>query len=166
MDTQVETLRNLFYDKILLYRELVENLKAERGHLVKADMDALWKISTKKQELVAAIEAVRKEILNRLSAMDIAHEMDVSSFSLSRVVHQVSQDRRSILRKPYLTVVGLKAQTRQLSAENKVFIEESLEFLDEVIGIIAGSGDGDGVYDGAGAVRAKDHSNRLFCREV
>jgi len=48
-----------------------------------------------------------------------------------------------------------------------VFIEESLEFLDEIIGVIAGPGSGDeDVYDGGGAMQARSRSNRLFCREV
>jgi flagellar biosynthesis/type III secretory pathway chaperone len=167
MDRQAEILRDLFYDKILLYRELVENLKEERGYLVKTDMDALWKISAKKQELVSAIETVRQKILSALSTMAIEHGMDVSSFSLSKVVREVSQDHRGMLRKPYLTLVSLKAQTRQLSAENKAFIEESLDFLDEVMGIISGCGVRDGVYDGGGTVQTKKSgSHRLFCREV
>ena len=166
MDTHIEAIRDLFYEKILLYRELVENLQAERSFLAKAEIDALWKVSAKKQELVSAIEDARGKVLKILSGMSITHEMTVSTFSLSRVVSHMSGVERRLLRKPHLTLVGLKAQTRQLSAENKAFIEESLEFLDEIMGVIAGAGNSDGVYDDGGSVRANGPGSRLFCREV
>ena len=167
MDRQIETIRDLLYEKILFYREIVETLMEERSYLAKADVDALWEVSAKKQELVTSVEELRAKILEVLADMSIGHGMGVSSFSLSKLVLQIPSDQRSLIKKSHLTLVGLKAQTKQLSAENKVFIEESLEFLDEIIGVIAGPGSGDeDVYDGGGAMQARSRSNRLFCREV
>ena len=167
MDSQVKIIEQLLYDKILLYQELVESLKAEQGYLTRADVDALWEVSARKRGLVSAIESVRVKILRALSDISTEHGPEASSFSLSAVMSQIAYAERSLLRKPYLTLVGLKTQTRELSAENKVFIEESLAFLDEIIGVIAGSRDDNSLYDGGGAVRAKKgHSNLLFCREV
>jgi len=167
MDRQIETIRDLLYEKILLYRELVETLMEERTYLAKADVDALWEVSAKKQEVVASVEERRAKILGVLSDMSIRHGMGISSFSLSKLVLQIPSDHRSLIKKSHLTLIGLKAQTKQLSAENKVLIEESLEFLDEIIGVMAGPGTGNNeIYDGGGAVQARSRTNRLLCREV
>jgi hypothetical protein len=166
MQTQIKMLENFFYDKILLYQELVEYLKKERDYLTKTDMDVLWEISAKKQDIVFRIETIREKILAALTELSVEHGMDVSSFSLAKVVSLIPSTQRVGLRKIYLTLVGLKTQTRQLSAENKVFIEESLDFLDEIMSIIAGFRAGNSLYDGGGVVKTKGHSNLLFCREV
>ncbi|MBW2600402.1 MAG: hypothetical protein JRD47_00510, partial [Deltaproteobacteria bacterium] len=61
---------------------------------------------------------------------------------------------------------GLKTETRQLSRENKVFVEQSLDFLDELITVIAGSSSKKCLYDGGGSLNGKGHSSLLLYREV
>jgi len=166
MQTQIKMLENFFYDKILLYQELVEYLKKERDYLTKTDMDVLWEISAKKQDIVFRIETIREKILAALSELSVEHGMDVSSFSLAKVVSLIPSAQRVGLRKIYLTLVGLKTETRQLSRENKVFVEQSLDFLDELITVIAGSSGKKCLYDGGGSLNSKGHSNLLLYREV
>jgi flagellar biosynthesis/type III secretory pathway chaperone len=165
METPLNTLEDLFHEKIMLYQELVECLKQERALLIKTDMDALWEISAKKQSLVSEIEGVRRKILDTLPPCSIDHTMDVSTFSPATVLSVVSHEQRAQLRKAYLALVNLKAETRQRSLENKTLVEQSLEFLDELIGIIANT-DGKPVYGNGGSLARGGHANLFLSREV
>ena len=165
METPLNTLEDLFHEKIMLYQELVECLKRERALLIKTDMDALWEISEKKQSLVSKIEGMRRRNLDTLPSYYVAHTMDVSTFSPATVLALVSHEERVQLRKAYLALVNLKAETRQRSLENKALVEQSLEFLDELIGIIANT-DGKPVYGNGGALARGGHANVLLSREV
>ena len=166
METQIEILKNLFYEKIMLYRDLVECLRRERELLVRTDVDALWEVSDSKQSIGARIGAVRGKILKALSEAAIDHDMDSSSFRLSTVLSLIPSRDRVGFKKPYMSLVNLKSEIRQRSQENKLFIEQSLAFLDELITIIANTDEAQPLYDKGGCLNSKGHHNLLLQREV
>ncbi len=135
MQTPMQTLEELFYDKIALYQELVDCLETERKTLIEVDIDTLWEISDRKQAIVCRIEAVRGEILKTLSQASVDHGMDLSTFSLAVVLSLIPHEDRGPFRAAYTTLVSLKTRTRHGSQENKLFVEQSLDFLDELMGI-------------------------------
>ena len=166
MQTAIKTLEDLFYEKILLYQDLVECLKKERDVLVNTDMDALWEIADEKQSVVSRIEAVRNQILSALSEAAIDHRMDAVSFDLARVYSLISRMHGERIKKPYLSLVNLKGEIQKRCQENRLFIEECLNFLDELIGIIADTGKQNAVYDNGRSSRNKGQANLLLHREV
>jgi len=165
METKIQALEDLFYEKIMLYQELVECLEEERDYLVKTNMDALWEVSDRKQSLVLRIEAVREKMLATLTEASIRHQMD-GPFSLTTVLSLIPHGDRDRFRKPYLSLVKLKAETRQRSQENKRFVEKSLDFLDELIGILAKAGGSNDVYTNGGVSSKRSQANLLLHREV
>ena len=166
MQTAIQTLEDLFHEKILLYRDLVECLKKERDVLIKTDIDALWEIADEKHVIVSCIEAVRGKILTVLSQTAIDHRMDAVSFDLARVYSLISSVHREQLKKAYLSLVSLKGEIQGRSQENRLFIEACLNFLDELIGIIADTGKQNAVYDNGGTSRHQNQANLLLHREV
>ena len=162
----MENLKNLFYEKIMLYRDLLECLKRERELLVRTDVDALWEVSDRKQAIGARIGAVRGEILKALAGAGIDHDMDSASFRLSTVLSLISSRERMGFKKPYMALVSLKNEIRQRSQENKLFIEQSLAFLDELITVIANTDKAAPLYDKGGCLNNKGHHHLLLHREV
>jgi flagellar biosynthesis/type III secretory pathway chaperone len=166
MKTSIQTLENLFHEKILLYQDLVECLKRERDVLINTDMDALWEIADQKQSAVSRIESVRGKILSALSEATVDHRMDAVSFDIARVYSLISHMHGERIKKPYLSLVNLKGEIQRRSQENRLFIEECLNFLDELIGIIADTGKPKDVYDNGRSLRNKGQANLLLHREV
>ena len=166
MQTAIKTLKDLFYEKILLYQDLVECLKKERDILINTDMDALWEIADEKQSIVSRIETVRDQILSALSEAAIDHRMDAVSFDLARVYSLISRMHGERIKKPYLSLVNLKGEIQKRCQENRLFIEECLNFLDELIGIIADTGKQNAVYDNGQVSARKGQANLLLHREV
>jgi flagellar biosynthesis/type III secretory pathway chaperone len=166
MQTAVETLESLFYEKILLYQDLVECLKRERKSLIKTDIDELWEISDKKRSTASRIETVRGKILATLSRASIDHGMTLSSFRLASVLALIPRAHRGPFKKAYPSLVALKDEIEQRGRENRLFIEESLSFLDELIGIIAGIDKPKAVYNHCRCLTGKRHANLLLHKEV
>ncbi len=166
MQTSIQTLENLFHEKILLYQDLMECMKKEREVLINTDTDALWEIADEKQVVASRIEAVRDKILSALSEAAIDHRMDAVSFDLARVYSLIPRPHRERFKKPQLSLVNLKDEIRRRSQENRVLIEECLSFLDELIGIIADTGKQNAVYDNGRSSRKKVQANLLLHKEV
>lgn len=166
METPMESLKNLFYEKIMLYRDLLDCLKRERELLVRTDVDALWEISDHKQAIGGRIGAVRGKILKALDEAGVDHDMDSSSFRLSTVLSLIASRDRVAFKKPYMSLVGLKSEIRQRSQENKLFIEQSLAFLDELITVIANTDRAAPLYDKGGCLNSKGYHHLLLHREV
>jgi len=166
METTLNILEDFFHEKIMLYQELVESLQRERTLLIKTDMDQLWDISMKKQSLVSRIETVRSSILEALSEASFDHDMNVTSFSLATVLSLLPHGARDRLRTAYLSLMTLKTETRQRSQENKLFVEQSLDFLDELINIIANTDRAENVYDKSGSMNSNGPANMLLSSEV
>ncbi|NVM56563.1 MAG: flagellar export chaperone FlgN, partial [Desulfobacterales bacterium] len=132
MQRAMETLEGLFHEKILLHQDLVECLKRESDALIKTDMDALWEIADEKQSVVSRIEALREKILAALSEAAIDHRMDTLSFDLAHAYSLIPRAHRKGFKKAYFSLVSLKGEVRRRSRENRLFIEECLNFLDEL----------------------------------
>jgi flagellar biosynthesis/type III secretory pathway chaperone len=71
MDISGSQIECLFQEKLLLYRDLLEVLKQERKRILDTDVDSLWEISRKKQEIAGKIEGLRREVFFLSSAKDI-----------------------------------------------------------------------------------------------
>lgn len=166
METEFQNLEDLFYKKLILYQELKECLEEERRFLVEADMDALWDISDKKQAIVPRIEAIREKMLSTLSEASIHYQMGGPDFSLTTVLSLIPEQYRVRFRKPYLSLVKLKTEVRQRSRENKHFVEKSLDFLDELIGILASAGGSDNTYTNGRISSNRSHANLLLHKEA
>lgn len=166
MENALKILEDLFHRKIMLYQELVESLKQERALLAKPDMDGLWDVSDRKQMLVTRIEGVRSDILCALANASLQYDMDEEDFSLAAVMAAFPQENKGRFRQSYLSLVHLKAEVRQRSLENKVFVEQSLDFLDELISIIADTGVPDRPYTNGGSIHQSGSFNVLVSREV
>ncbi|MBW1698327.1 MAG: flagellar export chaperone FlgN [Deltaproteobacteria bacterium] len=140
------TIETLFHEKILLYRDLLETLKQEKESIFKIDVDALWRISDKKQRIASEIEGVRRKILDQLAKASIPHGMDVTTFQVGKILSVLPDTLSQRLRKAHVTLVSLKNEVQNRLEENKGYVGEYLSVLDELIGIITDAGTPKPVY--------------------
>jgi flagellar biosynthesis/type III secretory pathway chaperone len=155
----------LFQEKLLLYRDLLEVLKQERKRILDTDVDSLWEISRKKQEIAGKIEGLRREVLAILTEASIDHDMDGSSFQVPKILSLVPEKIGLGLKNLNLSLTAIKGEINNRVKENKRLVEECLDMLDELIGIIANAGRAESVYD-KGRPPANTKTNLLLHKEV
>ena len=132
-DYIIQSLERLFYQKIVLYNDLLDCFKNERESLINIDLDKLWSISKEKEEICSKINSIQHEIISILNP-----EIDQKSFSPKHILHLIPGKDRAKFQKLDMTLLKLKAELEVLRKENMIFINDSLQFLDEMMSIIVG----------------------------
>ena len=133
-DNTLKSLEELFYQKIMLYNDLLNCFKEERESLVNIDMEKLWAISKEKEELGQRINSTRQEIISLLGL-----DIDLKSFSSAHIFRTIPDTKRPQFQKLTMAIIKLKDEIGVLRSENMNFIDDSLNFLDEMIAILTGN---------------------------
>ncbi len=138
----VRLIEKLFYKKIMLYHDLLYCFKHERESLVSLDLDKLWSISKEKEELCAKINTAKQEII---TALDL--EENQKPFELNRAMDLIPGESRAEFQKLYLRLIKLKSEIEAFRKENMAFVNDSLQFLDEIITTITGAEGSGTIYN-------------------
>ena len=165
MEVSGVAMASLFHEKILLYQELLDALDQERRCIVDMDVDALWKISERKNNIARKIGEVHCGMLKRLDALSIRHDMDPASLDAARIFSLMPEPVKGSLRKAHLKLATLKSDIRSRLAENKRYVGEYLSVLDDLIGLITHAGSPKPGYDRS-RYPAKTSAHLFLHREV
>jgi hypothetical protein len=159
-DTIIQLLERLFYNKIMLYNDLLHCFKKERESLLNIDVDNLWNISKEKEVICSKIKSIRQEIISAINL-----NIDQKSFIPNQILELIPGENRAKFQKLYLTLTRLKGEIEALRKENMIFIDDSLHFLDETISIITGETKSKIVYNDKCQLSRSD-TNILLSREA
>ena len=159
-DTVMQPIERLLHKKIMLYYDLLHYFKQERESLTTIDLDKLWAISREKEEICAKIKSVRQEIIAAVNP-----GIEEKFFDLNGILNLIPGKERNELQKLHLTLVKLKGEIEALRKENMLFIDDSLQFLAEMISIITGESKSKIMYDNKCHV-SKSGANILLSREA
>jgi len=159
-DNTVKSLEELFYQKIMLYDDLLNCFKRERESLMNIDMENLWEISKEKEELGLRIKTMRQKII---SILDL--EANQKSFNAAYILDTIPDQKRPQFQRLHMAIIKLKDEIEVLRKENMNFIDDSLRFLDEMIAILTGNGQHKTNYNDKCRLDKSAH-NMLMNREV
>ncbi|MBW1614505.1 MAG: flagellar export chaperone FlgN [Deltaproteobacteria bacterium] len=159
-DYLIQSLEKLLFKKTMLYHDLLDCFNKERESLINIDLDRLWSISREKAEICLKIKSIKQEIISTINP-----EIDQKSFNLNQVLDMIPRDKRALIQKQYLTLIKLKAEIEILRKENMIFIDDSLQFLDEMISIITGEETSKIMYNDKCHI-SKSGANILLSREA
>lgn len=161
MDEKIfQKLENLIYEKIILYNDLLHCLERERETLIKIDMDNLWDISKEKEEICSKVSTVRQEIISTLGL-----KMDPKDYRPSRILDFIPKARRARFQQSFVRLINLKSEIEALRKENMTLINESLQFLDEMVSVITGNDQNKVIYKDDGHIR-NSSNQMLLSREA
>ena len=156
----VNTIEKLFYKKIMLYNDLLHCFEEERKSLIAININRLWELSKVKDELCVQIKSIRGEI-----SVAVNLENEPNAFNLSLVMNLIPEKHTDIFKKLYLRILKLKGEIEILRKQNILYIDDSLEFMDEMISILTGETESRYIYNDR--CHFKPSGPRLFLnREV
>lgn len=132
----------LFFKKIMLYNDLLHFFKEERESLININLDKLWKISKEKEKACSEIISTRQEIMSAVGSKE-----DHQSFNLNRIMECIPGKYKTDFQKLYLRILKLKGEIEVLRIQNMTVIDDSLDFMDEIISIITGETESGIIYN-------------------
>jgi hypothetical protein len=144
----VQTLDRLLFEKAGRYADLVECFKKERACLASLEIESLWTVSEEKKRLCGEIEALRSKIALAGSSGEGATVYDPQ-----RILDALPATERDPLRRILLRIQKLKKEVEILRQENRACIDDSLDFLDEMISILSGGGEAQMLYNSKSRLR-------------
>jgi len=156
----VDTIEKLFYKKIMLYNDLLYCFEEERKSLIKIDLNKLWGLSKEKDEICAQIKSIRREM-----SAAVCGEHKQNAISINQVMDLIPERYTDKFKKLYLRILKLKGEIEILRRQNILYINDSLEFLDEMISIITGESDSGYIYNDRCHFN-KSGSRSFLAREV
>ena len=132
----------LLFKKIMLYNDLLHYFKEERESLISIDVDKLWRISKEKEKVCSEIISTRQEIISAVGSKE-----DHQSFNLNRIMECIPGKHKTDFQKLYLRILKLKGEIEVLRIQNMTVIDDSLDFMDEIISIITGETESRIIYN-------------------
>jgi flagellar biosynthesis/type III secretory pathway chaperone len=155
-----KALEALFYKKIMLYHDLRDCLKKEREHLIQMDLNSLWEISRCKESLCTKLKSARQEFLK------VLHRRESQGLpQLVEMIEDISEEKTTVFQGLYHRLSKLKSDVEAFRKENVHYVDDSLQFIDEIIAIIAGESHGRNIYDRRCQLK-KAGDCQLLMREV
>ena len=156
----VDTIEKLFYKKIMLYNDLLYCFEEERKSLISIDINKLWKLSKEKDEICAQLKSIRREM-----SVAVNLEDKPNAYNLRLIMDLIPGKCADKFKKLYLRILKLKGEIEILRKQNILYIDDSLEFMDEMISILTGENESRSIYNDR--CHFKPSGPRLFLnREV
>jgi len=158
MEASGLTIESLYQEEIVLYQDLLDALEKERKSIMDIDVDALWKISEQKSRIARKIEKKQNQILGQLKDMPVQHNTDISALDAEKILNLLPKEIKNRLRNVRIARGTLKEEIRVRLKANKGYVGEYLTVLDEIIGVVADTGEQNPLYNrGRGAENPATH---------
>jgi flagellar biosynthesis/type III secretory pathway chaperone len=130
-----QMIETLIEKEIHLYHELQHCLETEQKALIQVDMDSLWRISSQKEAVCKKIGCVKEQIASMAAPFCSA-----APFDLHQLFALLPRNRMAALSDSIEQLSVLKKGIAKIKDQNMRFMNDSLEFIDEIMAIISGSG--------------------------
>lgn len=169
--TIVQSVQQMVDNKIALYKDLLHCFKQERNALIHIDLDKLWCISKDKEQICGQIYAVRQKIdsaVDPLMKKKADRHDDRIMSDLNQMLDLIPKESKPVFHNLFLELDRLKREIKNFKKENMDFINDSLKFLDEMVGIITGAENatGTGAYNNKAGLNNQYGSNVFLRREA
>jgi hypothetical protein len=106
------------------------------------DLDSLWEISRKKESLCTVLKSTREELL-----IILGRDKDEPFPGMSEIIALLPKEKKGFFQELLFNVSTLRNEIEIFHKENIHYVEESLQFIDEMIAVMAGESHNSDVYD-------------------
>lgn len=164
MNSDVQEIRERIEEEIGCYRELMSVVDQERGVLLSGRHEGLLACAEQKMMLAQRLEKVqemRRQAMARISP-DPDHPLRLRDLGM-----MLPHEERGPFQAMLIKAQALAERLAMASANNKTFVEEALDTVEHLLGILAGQGRPQ-AYDASGAMGARPGPvmPRMLAREV
>jgi hypothetical protein len=124
-----------------LFLVLLETLEEEKEILKSSDLDALWKLNHRKNDIASDIENARKDLIELLHRYGKINNLDEKKFSLEEFLNLfIDSEEYDDVSEMCQDLSLVKSKVYETQKVNKMFVEEYLGILEELVTVITGSG--------------------------
>ena len=156
----IQSFKDLLCQKIMLYNDLVDCFQKERKSLMDINLDQLWEISREKEKTCSRVKTIQEKIISSLK-----QDLDRKSYNLNDILELIPEKDRIEFHRLYIALAKVKKEVEELRKANMIYINDSLQFLDDMISIITGESKSRMMYNEQCQL-SKSAGMKLLSREV
>jgi len=134
-EAMVQSIEKILEKKMSLYHDLHHCFNEERCALIHVDVTALWDISSKKDALCLEISHLRQELIAVAAPL-----IDLDPFDLKSLCSIMPRETLGAFNMTVQRLDGLKKDIEGLRRHNMIYMNDSLQFLDDMMAIISRAG--------------------------
>ncbi|MCK5541268.1 MAG: hypothetical protein KAI40_01145 [Desulfobacterales bacterium] len=159
--------KNMLEKKLSLFQELKLIFQKEKDCIVNIDIESLWHTIKLKKEIGLKIVAQKERILALFEEKHILIDMDIASFSLSKVIEHipVSGTIKSDITKLKTAIMVEAEEIKAIAHVNNNHVNSYLLVIDDVFATIMDVTDKK-QYNSSGPVPNRTKGNCLIREEV
>jgi hypothetical protein len=159
--------KKLLEEKLALFQELKKVFQREKDCIVDIDIDLLWHTIKLKKDIGLKIATLKERILSLFEEKYISTDMDIESFSISKLIKQmpVSGSTKSDITKLKTAIVVEMEEIKAISHANNNHVNSYLLVIDDVFSTIMSVTDKN-QYNSSGPVANGKKGNCLIREEV
>lgn len=136
MEDAIRNMERLCQEKLLVFYKLLTVFRNERKAIIKADVASLWTYAREKRELAEKIHEIRQTVYDLAEEAGLVGDMTFTEYSLARIIAAVAVRERGTLVNTHMALNEIKRKIAALSHENRLFLEESLKTIEDLVHII------------------------------
>ncbi len=159
--------QNLLEEKLVLFQELKKVFEQEKDCIVNIDIDSLWHTIALKKKIGLKIATKKEHILSLFKEKYTSTDMDMASFSLSKLIGQIpgSDTVKLDISKLKTAILAEMEEVKAIAQVNSKHVNSYLLVIDDVFSTIMSVTDKN-QYNSAGPVTNGKKGNCLIREEV
>ena len=164
MEKFADQIQEMFYAKVLLFKELKKILEQEKNHIVEMNLEALWKTTDRKKQIAVEITQIKDQLRRLFEENKSCPEKGDKNFSISHAINGLALGERSKsdLNQTCTELKILKQELAGLASANKRYTSEYLSVIHGIFATITGTENRE-KYTSAGRI-LKDKDQKYFIR--
>ena len=167
MEKFADEIKDFFQEKMQLYQTLKKVLEQEKKCIFDIDVEFLWDISERKNQLVTQIQSLRESLSALLEDHHISIPENRMALDFSQIIKSLPFDEeiKSQLKKEKVKLDLLKSEISDLAKENRRYVNEHLSIISDIFSTVVNSGNND-QYNPFGKISNNASAKRLIREEV
>ncbi|HWR62673.1 MAG TPA: flagellar protein FlgN [Clostridia bacterium] len=167
VDKEVSSVIEILGDEYDYYRDMLELSKSKKKIIVEGKVAELDKIVKLEQNMIfniGQLEKKREEAVARL-CKDL--ELNSGITNISELMQALQPEHKKQLEDMQLKLRGILSELKTINDINGQLIEQSLEYIDYSINLLAGTGMETGsLYEDIGKNKSKQRDKNIFDTKV
>ncbi len=139
MEDAIRNMERLCQEKLLVFYKLLAVFRNERKAIIKADVASLWTYAREKRELAENIHDIRRTVFDLAEEAGLTGDMVFAEYSMAKILAAVPVREKGSLVNVNMALNEIKRKIAALSHENRMYLQESLKTIEDLVHIITRS---------------------------